>query len=144
MSPEGRTPHSPPLAPAAALLCVGTLGLLAPAGCSVPPPEASFSSSSPQERVLALREAAARDHDDDYPALIAMLDSDDPAQRMFAQRALESRTGQTLGYSHADPEPDRRAAAARWADWWTSAEAASTSRTDAAPLQGEAPSGRHQ
>jgi hypothetical protein len=46
-----------------------------------------------------------------------MLDSDDPAARLVAIRALERITGQTLGYDHAGPEHERRLAVERWMEW---------------------------
>ncbi len=81
-------------------------------------PRADFGSADPAERSLALAQAASRDREADLPHIIALLDSDDPAVRMFAQQTLVERTGQTLGYHFADPEPDRRAAVDRWVAWY--------------------------
>jgi hypothetical protein len=101
-----------------------TLWLLAPASLtlascgSYDEPRADFASADPAERSLALAEAASRDREADLPRMIAMLDSDDPAVRMFAQRALEERTGQTLDYHFAAPERERREAVDRWVAWY--------------------------
>jgi hypothetical protein len=52
------------------------------------------------------------------PHLIVLLRSDDPLVRMTSIRTLELITGQTLGYDHAAPEPQREQAVARWAEWY--------------------------
>jgi hypothetical protein len=46
--------------------------------------------------------------------LVEQLDSQDPAARMLAIRALEHRTGTTLGYVHTDPEWKRQESIERW------------------------------
>lgn len=86
-------------------------------GCSQPSRRADFSSVDPSERTLAIGHAA-RDRDEgSIRSLIALLDSNDPAERMAAIRTLERLTGQTLGYDHAAPESARREAVARWEEW---------------------------
>ena len=67
---------------------------------------------------MALAEAVERGNHDDIGHLIGMLDSSDPALRMFAERALERLTGQTLEYRFSDPEPERAEAVARWVAWY--------------------------
>ena len=106
MNPPGR--HRTPLLTLAALL--------AQAGCA--PGPASFDSTDPQARTIALARAAADPEDSDIPEMITLLGSIDPAQRMLAIRGLERQTGQTLGYVHYGPEPERRAAQQRWVSWW--------------------------
>jgi hypothetical protein len=96
--------------------------LLAPClilpGCSYPPPD--FDSPDPGARLYAITDAARTDNKASIPALIASLDSDDPAVRMFAIRTLEKFTGQTLGYDHAAPEWERKPAVDRWINWYQS------------------------
>lgn len=76
---------------------------------------ASADADLPSERALA----AARAHDDDAnisdKTLVRLLDSADPAVRLLAIRALESRTGETLGFHYADPPEDRAPAVKAWA-----------------------------
>lgn len=87
-------------------------------GCSQPTMRASFKDATPSERTLAAANAA-RDRDEaSIPHLIAMLDSEDPAQRMVAGDALERITGETQGFFFADPEPKRREAIGRWREWY--------------------------
>ena len=76
-----------------------------------------FDSPQPAARIDAIVEAAARGDEGATRDLIAMLDSDDPLARMLAIRTLERMTGQTLGYQHDAPEPQRRAAVDRWVQW---------------------------
>lgn len=52
------------------------------------------------------------------PGLISSLDSDDPAVRLAAIRALERVTGQTLGYDHAAPPWRRAAMVDEWERWY--------------------------
>jgi hypothetical protein len=82
------------------------------AGCAAPP--AGVDSPDPHERLRAVAEATRRGDREAVPALVRLLDSDDPAVRMFSIRALERLTGTTLGYDHAAPEASRREAVARW------------------------------
>jgi hypothetical protein len=99
------------------VVAMACLGASIP-GCSLPSEEPSFASADPVTRLAALREAVARGDRSAIPDLIGMLESDDPAHRMFAIRALEGFTGQTLGYDHAAPESERQAAVERWEAWW--------------------------
>lgn len=81
--------------------------------CSQPGLRADSDSDLPSERALV----AARAHDDDTitsRTLVTLLDSADPAVRLLAIRALEERTGQTLGFHYADPPEIRSAAVEAW------------------------------
>lgn len=88
------------------------------AACSLPDREAGFQSRDPAMRIQALRDAIAAGDRSAIPDLIAMLDSEDPAQRMFAQAGLERMTGQTLGYDHAATPAKRAPAIEAWVAWW--------------------------
>jgi hypothetical protein len=100
----------------------GTLSLLliaaAQSACSSPP--GGFDSPEPASRLYAVTDAARTEDRSSIPSLIAFLDSDDPAVRMFSIRTLEQLTGQTLGYDHSAPEWERRPAVDRWIDWYRS------------------------
>ena len=90
------------------------LGLLPACGPAITP---DFDSPEPAARNAAAVRAAAADDKTSIRDLVRLLDSDDPATRLIAINALERLTGTTLGYDHAAPEPERRAGAARWADY---------------------------
>lgn len=99
-----------------ALLCAACLF-----GCSdLPPREVGFDSSDPAGRVDALRDAAASGDRSAIPGLIGTLRSDDPAQRMLANRALIGLTGRDFGFDHAADQGARDAGAERWRAWWAS------------------------
>jgi hypothetical protein len=91
------------------------LPLLFLAACAQPP--GGFDSPVPSERIRAASAAAERGDQSSIPDLIRLLESDDPLVRMTSIRALERLTGQTLGYEHSAPEPQRQEAIARWAAW---------------------------
>jgi HEAT repeat protein len=105
--------YDPGVARISSWLWVGSLVLVG--GCT--PIPKGFDSPEPAARIEAAVDAADRGDRSAIPQLIGLLDSDDPATRLVAIRALERLTGQTLGYDHAGPEADRAAAVARWEDW---------------------------
>ncbi len=88
------------------------------AGCSDPGSVVSFDSNDPAARFRATQRAAREKDPDSIKPLIQRLESDDPAERVFAIHTLEQLTGQTLGYDHAAPRPERAEAIRRWADWY--------------------------
>ncbi|MBC7772232.1 MAG: HEAT repeat domain-containing protein [Pyrinomonadaceae bacterium] len=85
-------------------------------GCSSPP--ISLDSPHSFSRIRAIQRASANDDKTAIPRLILLLDSDDPAVRMLSIRTLEHMTGQTLGYDHAGPEPEREHAVDQWETWY--------------------------
>lgn len=89
-------------------------------GCATPPQ--GFDSPEPASRLRAITQAARERDASAIPDLIRALESDDPAVRLFAIRALERVTGETRGYDHAAPESRRREAVDRWAAWHGSRE----------------------
>lgn len=77
--------------------------------------KAGFDAPSPSRRLDAIVQASGNDADPrSLYRLVEQLDSQDPAARMLAVRALESRTGTTLGYNHTDPDWERQEAIERW------------------------------
>ena len=97
-------------------------------GCADPGSAVGFDEADPAARLRAVREAGREEKGDreggrTQRELVEMLDSDDPAERMLAIRALERLTGQTLGYEHAAGEAERREAVERWVEWCREREA---------------------
>ncbi|MEM9374425.1 MAG: hypothetical protein AAGA55_12355 [Planctomycetota bacterium] len=83
-------------------------------GC-LPTERAGFDAASPSRRLDAIIQAAGPRSDPATLArLVEQLDSQDAAARMLAIRALEARTGTTMGYTHTDPEWKRQEAIDRW------------------------------
>lgn len=100
------------IAPGTALIAA----LVAGGGCAI---DASpdFDSPVPQDRYLAIRQAAEENDASALPDLVRQLDADDPLVRAAAIDALERITGETQGFDpHAGPVP-RSAAIARWDEW---------------------------
>ncbi|MEZ6233172.1 MAG: hypothetical protein R3B68_03180 [Phycisphaerales bacterium] len=93
---------------------------LALGGC-IPRDQTGFSAIGPAHRLDAIVLAAHASDRDSLRGLIQQLDSDDAAARLLAIRALERRTGQTLGYQHDDPPWRRDRAAAAWVAWYDDA-----------------------
>lgn len=85
-------------------------------GCGT---RASFEDPDPSTQLAALNQAIEANDRSKIPDMIELLDSDDPAVRMFAILGLERMTGQTLGYDFAAPEAERDAATERWVEWYT-------------------------
>lgn len=81
-------------------------------GC--PNPKVGFDSPAPNKRVDAIVLAADQDDHESLVMLIEKLESTDSVERMMAIRSLEKREGETLGYEHAAPQPERMEAIERW------------------------------
>ena len=77
----------------------------------------------PSVKIPAYKKAVRERDDDAAPQLVADLESDDPAVRLFAIEALERVTGETFGYRYFDDEEDRRASVAKWQAWLNEREA---------------------
>lgn len=117
------------------------MAILALGGC-FPTLEPAFDSPAPSKRLDAIVDAAARDDRSTIPPLIEMLDSDDPAERMLAIRALERISGgETFGYRYADPEWLRQESVNRWAEWAESELAGSPALPRAHDSDGRSPAG---
>jgi hypothetical protein len=102
---------------------VRTAAWTAAAACAlliscIPDEKAGFDEPGPSKRLEAIIQASGPDADPrSLPRLVEQLDSQDPAARMLAIRALENRTGETLGYVHTDPEWQRQEAIDRWMNY---------------------------
>lgn len=97
------------------LTALATAAMLLP-GC-LPETKPGFYSPAPSKRLDAIVDASRLDDDESLVRLVEKLRSFAPAERMFAIRSLEIRTGETLGYNHAAEHWQRIAAYNRWLDW---------------------------
>ncbi len=86
-------------------------------GCSSGP-KPDLESPVPSARIEAMGAASRRHDPKEISELIALLESDDPAVRVFAIASLDKITGERLGYDPADPERIRREAVDRWEAWY--------------------------
>ena len=92
---------------------IGTLlSMLILGGCLKT--KVGFDSPAPSKRLEAIAHSSQESDDLSRAQLVEKLSSLDPAERMLAIRALESREGTTLGYDHAAPQWERLEAVERW------------------------------
>jgi hypothetical protein len=122
------------------------VALIAPwvvAAC-VPRDQDGFDSIGPSHRLNAIVQAADQSDDASLCGLIQQLDSDDPAARLLAIRALEKRTGQTLDYRHDDPPWKRSQGVDRWMEWYGSRDVppGGAAAPQTAPQTAAVPEGR--
>ena len=75
---------------------------------------AQLVSGTPEEQARAAVQLTEHRDVQSIPELIALLNDNDPAVRMYAITALEDLTGQTYGYKFYAPEAERAAAIQRW------------------------------
>jgi len=94
---------------------MGSIALWAMSGCITVEP--GFDSPAPSKRIDAIVDASTLEDDESLVKLVEKLRSFDPAERMFAIRSLEIRTGKTLGYDHASPDWERIEAFGRWIEY---------------------------
>ena len=85
-------------------------------GC-LPETKPGFDSPAPSKRLDAIVQASELEDTESLVKLVEKLRSHAPAERMFAIRSLEIRTGQTLGYDHAAEHWQRIEAYNRWLEW---------------------------
>jgi HEAT repeat protein len=123
-------------------LCViGVLSGLTGCQATIAP---DFESPEPAARNAAIVEAAANNDQRAVPALIVLLDSDDPTTRLLAIGTLSRLTGETHGYDYAAGSWERDAATIRWKAWLErsrgpAGEAASPSEQSPNPTEGRTP-----
>lgn len=117
-------------------LALMTLSLLG-GGC-IPRDRTGFDAVGPSHRLDAIVLAADQSDDASLRGLVQQLDSDDPAARLLAIRALEKRTGQTLDYCHDDPPWKRNQGVARWTQWLDAREGAPAAPVGQSPDTPEA------
>ncbi len=100
----------------AGVIGVLVLGLGSVSGC-IPESKPGFDSPAPSKRLDAIVNASSLEDDESLVRLVEKLRSFDPAERMFAIRSLEIRTGETFGYDHAAQDWQRLEAFDRWIEY---------------------------
>ena len=78
---------------------------------------AVITSNDPGSKIPAIKKAADARATETAPQLVRSLESDDPAVRFFAIRALQDLTGETFGYSWYADDGKREAALKQWKSW---------------------------
>lgn len=106
--------------------CVALAGLLLlVVGCGTPgprpvDPRRDLHDPSPARRTQAVLMVAQERREASVPALIEMLDDEDPAVRLAAAETLTRLTGRATDYRPWDDATRRRAAVLDWRAWWAS------------------------
>lgn len=85
--------------------------IAAAAGCRAP---GGLESTNPYERAHAAATRAEAGDESAVARLVALLQDEDPAVRLYAIRALYRLRGTTLGYKYYAPEGERAVAVRRW------------------------------
>src|SRR4051812_21874264 len=87
------------------------------AGCTAPRGPIVVTDPDPSIKVLAIERAVGSRDMSVTPQLVADLNNDDPAIRMYAIGGLQRLTGQTFGYRYFDDEDQRKPALKKWQQW---------------------------
>lgn len=97
---------------AIAVICTPLSG-----GCTAPRPPLVVTHPDPSIKIPAFKKAVRKIDRRAVRTLVADLDNDDPAVRLYAIDALRRLTGATLGYRYYDGEEERRPSVGRWQQW---------------------------
>lgn len=102
--------------------------MLASGGCVRPSRPIVVTDSDPTVKIPAYKRAVRKKDAAAVRQLVADLESDDPAVRLYAINALERLTGERFDYRYYDGEEQRRAAVGRWRQWLAAGEKATRRR----------------
>jgi len=114
------------------LVMIGA-GLVGGGGC-IPRPTPSVADPDPMIKIPAMKRAVAARDLTKVKLLVAELDSDDPAVRLYAIQALQHLSGgERYGYDYFAPDDLRAVAVARWQAWLSGDGGARASSLSTAP-----------
>ena len=102
--------------------CVAAVVAFGVSGCTAPRGPLVVTNPDPSVKIPAYKKAVREKDRDAVRQLVADLESDDPAVRLYAINALHRMTGQTLGYRYYDGDEQRRASVGQWKRWLGEAE----------------------
>lgn len=85
--------------------------------CTAPQPRPNIKDPETAIKIAGIRQAAARKDRSALPDLVAELNNDDPAVRLFAIQTLEKFAGERFGYEYYYDEELRKPSLARWQQW---------------------------
>jgi hypothetical protein len=117
------------VAPAVAL---GLVTLPSP-GCTAPRPPLVVTDPDPSVKIPAYKKAVRKKDKAAIRQLVADLDSDDPAVRLYAVNALHRLTGETFEYRYFESEEQRKPAVQKWRQWLEAGERAAGAKSPGRP-----------
>jgi hypothetical protein len=86
-------------------------------GCAAPRERLVVTHRDAAVKIPAMKKAVREQDQSAIAQLVCDLDSDDPAVRLYAIKALEKLTGQRLGYQYYYDEEQRKPSLTRWQEW---------------------------
>jgi hypothetical protein len=87
------------------------------AGCTAPRPPLVVTNPDPSVKIPAFKKAVREKDRAAVRQLVADLDNDDPAVRLYAIDALRRMTGETFGYHYYQSDEQRGPAVEQWRRW---------------------------
>src|SRR2546421_5345086 len=96
------------------MLAAALLGGLPLSGCSEPTGSRTVTSRELSVKIPAIKRAVQEKDMTATVQLVRDLDSDDPAERLYAIQGLQRLTGQDFGYRYYDDKESRRPAVSKW------------------------------
>lgn len=85
--------------------------------CAAPKPAASVHHADATVKIRGIKQSVHKHDRAALTQLVADLDNDDPAVRLYAIEALERITGDNFGYRYYDDLVQRQPAITRWQRW---------------------------
>jgi hypothetical protein len=98
-------------------------------GCGGPRDTPSLRARDAHRKIPAIKQAVGEKDRDAIPHLVAGLENDDPAVRMYSIQGLRRLTGQTMGYRFYADDDARRDAVQRWKQWLAGQSGAAPAET---------------
>jgi hypothetical protein len=104
-------------------VALGLVALPTP-GCTAPRPPLVVTDPDPSVKIPAYKKAVRKKDKAAVRQLVADLDNDDPAVRLYSIQALRRLTGETFGYRYFQADEQRRPAVQKWRQWLEAGEKA--------------------
>jgi hypothetical protein len=101
--------------------------------CTAPRPPLVVTDPDPSVKIPAYKKAVRKKDKAAVRQLVADLDSDDPAVRLYSSQALRRLTGETFGYQYFATDERRGPAVQKWRQWLEAGERAAGAESPGRP-----------
>jgi hypothetical protein len=91
--------------------------VLSSTACRGTLPKPDVAAQEVEAKIPGIKRAGETHDRAALPGLVASLDDEDPAVRLFAIAALEKFTGDRFGYEYYLDDEQRKPSLARWREW---------------------------